>query len=744
MKFWTTIRQDLIAGLVVFFVALPLCLGIAFASGAPLISGIISGIIGGVVVGCLSKSQTSVSGPAAGLSTLVAAQIQELGSLETFLLAVIVAGIVQIVLGILKAGALSAFFPSAVIKGLLAAIGVILILKQIPHLLGHDDDPEGDFAFVQKDHENTFTEIFKLFSGDFHDGALIVGLISLVFLIVWDRIPKLKKSLVPSSLMVVLLGLALAEVLRSVGGKFAIDQSHLVDVPIASDWAAFRSFFRTPDWSQILNSSVYLAGVTIAIVASLETLLNLEAVDKLDPRKRRSPPNRELFAQGVGNILCGLVGGIPVTSVVVRSSVNLNAGARTKVSAIVHGVLIALAVIAIPTLLNRIPLACLAAILIVTGFKLANWKLFSQMLKEGRYQAIPFFVTLLAIVFSDLLVGIGIGLTISLAFILYSSLSSPVRRVLEKQTEGNVLHIQLASQVSFLNRAALEDVLYHAEEGTHVLINATGTEYIDPDIIALIRDFRDTTAAVRGVTVSTKGFRSKFGLDNQINFPQITTLELQKRLAPSEVLDVLKAGNERFRSGNRLTRDLGLQLAGSSQGQHPLAVILSCIDSRSPAEIIFDLGIGDIFTVRIAGNVVREKVIGSIEYACAVAGAKLIVVLGHTQCGAVNSTIKFVSERKSAFEVTGCENLDILVREIQKSVDVPKCLRLNMMSQKEKDDFLVEVTRENVLHSMRLIEEGSNRLRELIHSGQIQLVGAIYDIASGEVQFIDESQAHQA
>lgn len=744
MKILPTLRQDLIAGLVVFFVALPLCLGIAFASGAPLISGIISGVIGGIVVGWLSKSQTSVSGPAAGLSTIVAAQIQELGALETFLLAVVVAGFVQIVLGALKAGALSAFFPSSVIKGLLAAIGVILILKQIPHLLGHDNDPEGDFAFVQKDHENTFTELFKLFSGEFHDGALIVGLVSLVFLIVWDRIPKLKKSLIPSSVIVVLLGLALSELLRAVGGKFAIDQSHLVDVPIASDWGTLRSFFRTPDWSMIANPAVYMAGITIAIVASLETLLNLEAVDKLDPMQRRSPPNRELFAQGVGNILCGLVGGIPVTSVVVRSSVNLNAGARTKASAILHGVFIAISVLAIPALLNRIPLACLAAILIVTGIKLANWKLFSQMLKEGRYQAIPFFVTLIAIVLSDLLIGIGIGLTISLAFILYSSLSSPVRRVLEKQTEGNVLHIQLASQVSFLNRAALEEVLYSAESGTHVLINATGTEYIDPDIIALIRDFRDNTAKVRGVTVSTKGFQNKFRLENQINFPQITTQELQKRLSPDEVLKVLKVGNERFRSGNRITRDLGLQLAGSSQGQHPLAVILSCIDSRSPAEIIFDLGIGDIFTVRIAGNVVREKVIGSIEYACAVAGAKLIVVLGHTHCGAVNSTVKFVAEQKSALEVTGCQNLDILVREIQKSVDVPKCLRFNMMSHSEKDQFLEEVTRENVFNSMRLIEEGSNRLRELIAAGRIQLVGAIYDIASGEVKFFDEPKENNS
>lgn len=740
MKYWPTLRQDLTAGLVVFFVALPLCLGIAFASGAPLISGIISGVIGGIVVGWLSKSQTSVSGPAAGLSTIVAAQIQQLGSLETFLLAVVVAGFVQIVLGVLKAGALSAFFPSSVIKGLLAAIGVILILKQIPHLLGHDNDPEGDFSFVQKNHENTFSEILKLFGGEFHDGAMIIGLVSLAFLVVWDRIPKLKKSLIPSSVIVVLLGLVLSEILRAVGGKFAVDQSHLVDVPIASDWAAFQSFFRMPDWTMITNPSVYVAGMTIAIVASLETLLNLEAVDKLDPLQRRSPPNRELVAQGAGNILCGLVGGIPVTSVVVRSSVNLNAGARTKASAIVHGIFIAISVLAIPALLNKIPLACLAAILIVTGIKLANWKLFSQMLKEGRYQAIPFFVTLIAIVLSDLLIGIGIGLTISLAFILYSSLSSPVRRVLEKQVEGNVLHIQLASQVSFLNRAALEEVLYNAEPGTHVLINATGTEYIDPDIIALIRDFRDKTANVHGVTVSTKGFQSKFRLENQINFPQITTQELQKRLSPSDVLNVLKVGNERFRSGNRLTRDLGLQLAGTSQGQHPLAVILSCIDSRSPAEIIFDLGIGDIFTVRIAGNVVREKVIGSIEYACAVAGAKLIVVLGHTQCGAVNSTVKFVAEQKSALEVTACQNLDILVREIQKSVDVPKCLRFNLMNQTEKDEFLRDVTRENVLNSMRLIQEGSDRLSKLIADGEIQLVGGIYDIASGEVNFFEESK----
>ena len=738
MNALSTIRQDVIASIVVFFVALPLCLGIAHASGAPLISGILSGIIGGIIVGTLSGSHSSVSGPAAGLTAIVLAQITSLGSFETFLLAVVLAGILQIILGVVKAGALSAFFPSSVIKGLLAAIGVILILKQIPHLLGHDALPEGDMTFQHQGHGNTFTEIFKLFSGTLHPGAVVVGLTSLGFLLVWDKIPKLKKSLVPPSVIVVLLGLGLTELLYRYGGSWAIGGDHLVDVPIADDLDSFKEWFAFPNWSQIANSNVFIAAFTIAIVASLETLLNLEAVDKLDPQQRRSPPNRELIAQGVGNITCGMIGAIPLTSVVVRSSVNLNAGARTKLSAILHGVLLLVSVLAFPAILNKIPLACLAAILIVTGAKLANWKLFSQMVKEGRYQAIPFFVTLIAIVFTDLLIGILIGLAVSVAFILFSNLRSPVRQVLEKQIEGDILHIQLSSQVSFLNRAALENTLYNATPGTHVLINGSSSQYIDPDIISLIRDFRDQTAPVHGLTVSTMGFDPKFRLENEINYPQVTTRELQQRVSPDDILGALKIGNERFRSGNRITRDLGTQVSGTSNGQYPLAMVLSCIDSRTPTELIFDMGIGDIFTARIAGNVVSEKIIGSMEYACAVAGAKLIVVLGHTQCGAVNSSVRLAADHKSAAEATGCANLDSLVYEIQKSVDHEQCRCFDVMGDDAKGRFLEEVTRKNVRNSMRAILESSDKLREHIGSGKVMLIGAIYDVKTGKVEFFEE------
>lgn len=738
MKPLTTIRQDIIASIVVFFVALPLCLGIAFASGAPLISGILSGIIGGIIVGTISGSHSSVSGPAAGLTAIVLAQINSLGSFETFLLAVVLAGILQIILGIIKAGALSAFFPSSVIKGLLAAIGVILILKQIPHLLGHDALPEGDMSFQAKGHGNTFTELFKIFSGTLHPGAVAVGLSSLAFLIIWDKIPRLKKSLVPSSVIVVILGLVLSYVLYQLGGAWAITPDHMVQVPIAKDVDSLKEWFAFPSWTAITNSSVYVAAFTIAIVASLETLLNLEAVDKLDPLQRRSPPNRELIAQGIGNISCGLIGAIPLTSVVVRSSVNLNAGARSKTSAILHGFLLLISVLAFPVVLNKIPLACLAAILIVTGAKLANVKLFKQMIKEGRYQALPFFITLFAIVLTDLLIGIIIGLAVSVAFILFSNLRSPVRQVLEKQIEGDVLHIQLSSQVSFLNRAALENTLFNAAPGTHVLINGSSSQYIDPDIISLIRDFRDQTAPVHNLTVSTMGFDPKFGLENEINYPQVTTRELQQRVSPEDILGALKIGNERFRSGNRITRDLGTQVSGTSSGQFPLAMVLTCIDSRTPTELIFDMGIGDIFTARIAGNVISEKIIGSMEYACAVAGAKLIVVLGHTQCGAVNSSVRLAVDKKTATEATGCGNLDSLVVEIQKSVDHEKCRCFDVMGDDAKAKFLEDVTRKNVRNSMKSILEASDRLHELIGSGKVMLIGALYDVCTGRVEFFEE------
>ncbi|MFM7517913.1 MAG: SulP family inorganic anion transporter [Pirellula sp.] len=419
--------KDLLSGLIVFLVALPLCLGIALASGAPLFSGILSGIIGGVVVGLLSGSKTSVSGPAAGLTAIVATQIANLGAFETFLLAVLFAGILQILLGVMRAGALSAYFPRSVIQGLLGAIGVLLILKQLPHLLGHDTDPEGEMAFEQPDHENTFTEIGKLFSGEIHQGAIVVGLSSLAFLLCWDRFKKLKNSRIPAALLVVLSGIAMKLFLDRLGGDWEIQESHLVQVPVANDLEQLQSFLRLPDWSQWNNTTVYITGGIICLVASLETLLNLEAVDKLDPLKRVSPANRELMAQGFGNMLCGLLGGIPVTSVIVRSSVNINAGAKTKLSAVFHGLLLALCVLAIPTWLNEIPLAALAAILLHTGLKLVHPKLFARMWSGGSSQFIPFIATLVGIVLSDLVVGVAIGLLFNLAYFWLGKQTHPGR-----------------------------------------------------------------------------------------------------------------------------------------------------------------------------------------------------------------------------------------------------------------------------------------------------------------------------
>ena len=692
-------------------------------------------MIGGILVGSISGSQTSVSGPAAGLTAIVAAQIVALKSFDTFLLALFFAGIIQIVFGVLKAGTLSAFFPSSVIKGLLAAIGVILILKQIPHILGHDSDPEGEMSFAQPDHENTFSEIGRIFFGEVHQGALVIGLLSLLILVSWDSFKFLKKSPVPAPLIVVLLGIGIAELFQRIGGAWVIESSHLVEVPVAEKFQDFMGFLQSPNWNQWNNPAVYTAAVVIAVVASLETLLNLEAIDKIDPLQRQSPPNRELFAQGAGNIACSLVGGIPVTSVIVRSSVNINAGGRSKLTTISHGFLLLLSVVFLPTYLNHIPLACLAAILLATGFKLASPKLMKQMFHQGYNQFIPFMATLVAIVLTDLIIGVGIGLAISVAFILQSNIRRPIKHVIEKHLNGEVLHIQLANQVSFLNRVSIERVLYQAAPGSHLLLDAESTDYIDPDILSLIRDFIDNTATVRNIKVSTRGFQSRFGIDDKTLFVEYTTQQLQKKMSPRDVLSALQDGNQRFRSGNHLVRDLGKQLSGTSSGQHPLAIVLSCIDSRSPAEIIFDLGLGDIFTIRIAGNVVREKVLGSVEYGCVVAGAKLILVMGHTRCGAVTSSVELKFAGKGVRETTGCDHLEIIVHEIQKSVEMSDAPIFAKADVDTKRSMIDHVAQKNVALAVHRIPQESDTIRKLVEAKQVAIVGAMYDVVSGEIQF---------
>lgn len=731
--------KDLTAGLVVFLVALPLCLGIALASNASLESGLLAGIIGGIIVGTLSGSHTSVSGPAAGLAAIVLAQISSLGSFEAFLLAVFFAGILQIALGFAKAGALSAFFPSSVIKGLLAAIGVLLILKQIPHVLGHDTDPEGEMSFSQPDQENTFSEIGTVLLGDIHVGAAVIGLLSIAVLVMWERNKKLKTSLVPGPLVVVMIGVMIQLAFRRLGGIWEVTADHLVQIPVAETAAGMINFLKFPDFTQWTNPAIYLAAVTIAIVASLETLLNLEAVDKLDRFQRDSPPSRELLAQGVGNMVAGLIGAIPVTSVIVRSSVNVNVGAHSKVSAIFHGFLLLVCVALLPQYLNMIPLASLAAILLVTGFKLASPALFRQMWSEGKYQFAPFLITLVSIVLTDLLIGILIGLGVSVLFILNSNLRRPIRRIVETHLGGNILRLELANQVSFLNRAALYNLIHSAPSGSHLLIDATETDYIDPDVLSMIREFKEKTAPARDIKVSLKGFRSKYQLHDEIQFADHSTRELLDRVTPQQVLEFMREGNRRFRTGHRLSRDFKRQVDSTAQEQNPLAAVLSCIDSRVPAELVFDLGIGDIFSVRVAGNVVGTKSLASIEYGVAATGLKLVLVLGHTRCGAVTSSVDLISRHEDVTRATGSTHLPAIVNEIEPSVHPEDAERYQSLDQTEKERVVNAVAKRNVVHTVEQIKARSKLIREAVEAGQVMVVGALYDVRSGAIDFFTDT-----
>jgi MFS superfamily sulfate permease-like transporter len=486
-NFFKTSKQDVPASVVVLLVALPLCLGIALGSKAPLFSGIIAGIVGGFVIGSLSGSQLSVSGPAAGLTTIVAAAILKLPTFETFLLAVFLAGVFQVLLGVFKAGILGDYVPNSVIKGMLAAIGIILILKQFPHLVGYDTDYLGDESFQQGNDENTFSGLYHAISS-ITPAALIIGAVSLFVLIVWE-LPIMRKSkylqLLPAPLIVVFLGVALNEIFLRRNPGFALQAEHLVSLPIAGSLQEFAGFFSFPDFSALNNPVVWTTAVTLAIVASLETLLSIEAIDKLDPYKRVSPTNRELQAQGIGNMVSGALGGLPVTSVIVRSSANVNAGGKSKLSAILHGILMLLCVLLIPGLLNKIPLSALAAILIFTGYKLAKIPMLKEFYKKGWDQFMPFIVTIVAILFTDLLVGIVIGILVGLFFMVRSNFRSSVLMV----NDNNNFLFRLRKDVSFLNKPLIKYKLESVPENAFVIIDATRADFIDKDVIDVINEF---------------------------------------------------------------------------------------------------------------------------------------------------------------------------------------------------------------------------------------------------------------
>ena len=488
------IKEDLPAGLVVFLVALPLCLGIALASGAPLFSGIIAGVVGGIVVAIASGSNVSVSGPAAGLTVIVLNGINDLGNYNTFLLAVVIAGILQIILGYLKAGVIGYYFPSSVIKGMLAAIGIILILKQAPVAIGY----------------------VKNMPQPYHIMSIVIATISIGIILIWEM-PFIKKftisKWVPGALIAVLVGTALNELVVFYDPALKLIDTQLVKLPVANSIQEFGQQFSFPDFGSLANPKVYILAATIAIIASLESLLSTEAGDKLDPQKRITPTNRELKAQGIGNVISGLIGGLPLTAVIVRTSANVNAGSKTKLSAIIHGILLLISVILLASILNKIPLACLAAVLLVVGYKLAKVSLFKQMYKLGWEQFIPFIITVVAIQFSDLLKGITLGMIVAIFYILRANYRRDYIIHHDKLNNGGLVKIDLTEHVTFLNKGSLAKKLSQIGNGIKVVIDGTNAHYIDLDVLEIIYNFKETAVNknIEVELINVPKFHGSFG-----------------------------------------------------------------------------------------------------------------------------------------------------------------------------------------------------------------------------------------
>ncbi len=629
----TNAKHDLPASIVVFFVALPLCLGIALASGAPLFSGIIAGIVGGIVVGALSGSQIGVSGPAAGLSVVVLGYIASLGnSWEAFLLAVVLAGLLQVIAGFMKMGNIARYFPESVVKGMLSGIGIIIILKQIPHAIGYNAEFKDDFDFDTLDAANTSSSLMHMLE-HITPNAVIIAVISMFLLVFWNKFfdKKLKfLKAIPAPLVAVVAGITLSNFLH-------LEETQIVTIPLFSSLGEFLGNFTTPDFSQIYNKEIYGIALVIAVIASLETLLCVEATDKLDPQKRVTPGNRELKAQGVGNIISGLIGGLPITQVVARSSANIEFGAKTKLSAIIHGFLLLICVILVPNLLNMIPLATLACVLLLVGYKLAKPEIFAEVYKSGHENFLPFVTTILGMLAFDLLKGVGIGMMVATFFILRHN--------------------------------------YHNKKLT--LIPADE----DDQAITMTREIRDS-------------------------------------ITPKQAIQRLKEGNERFINNLKLNRNLLQQINETSEAQHPFAFVLSCIDSRTSAELIFDQGLGDIFSCRIAGNILNDDIVGSMEFACKVAEVKLIMVLGHSACGAIKGACDQVEMGK----LTG------LLKKIKPSVRSVK-------GNPKDEEFVEKVAALNVEYVTSQITKESRIIHDLHKKGKVAIISGMYNVSTGKVEF---------
>ena len=713
------IGKDVPAGIVVFLVALPLCLGIALASGAPLISGLISGIIGGLVIGMLSQSDTSVSGPAASLTAVVFVAIQRLGTFEVFLLALLIGGILQCLLGILRAGLLADYMPTSIIKGLLAAIGLILIFSQIPYALG----VESNSRLV--DYSRNFMlespDTLLLVLNSFSPGAIVLSLISLAILVGWDKTFLKKIKFIPPSLFVVFLGVVLNMVFKFSIPDLYLEGAHLVNIPAVSGLTSFLIF---PDFSAIGNFQVWIYAFTIAIVASVVTLLNLEATDNLDPHKRRSPPNRELVAQGIGNMIAGFIGGIPITSVIVRSSVNIEAGAETKLSTLIHGVLLLLSVVLLSAVINLIPLASLAAILLVVGYKLASFSIFKNMYQKGWEQFIPFIVTAFAILITDVLIGVLIGSAFSVFFLLRGNFYNPFYLESTRTVKGNSFRIELSNEVSFLNKPAIKSTLWGLPENSKIVIDASFTTYVERDIIEILQDFQNTFARENNIEVTITGLKTDYGKNKEDQLIWVQPVSKPKLTTPQEILDYLKSGNQKYAQGNLVSRRLRNKELMDFIKDAPLAVVINCIDMREPLNMLLNTGIGDLIPLKAAGNLVGEHLIHSVEVACRKQGAKLILIMG-------NSENSFIKEARETHLQGIPSYLDPLIAPALSSATFEGDQNFKNKGINVVDEIILW----NLKESEKRILAQNDYISEQVTAGNLGLCTAFFNRKTGNIQF---------
>ncbi len=723
MMMLKNIQGDIPAGIAIFFIAIPMSLGVALACGAPLYSGLIASIVGGLLVAPLSGSALGISGAAAGLVIVMLSSIESLG-FSAFLLTVFLAGMIQIVMGLTKMGTIAHYFPSAVVKGMLSGIGAIIFIKQIPHAVGYDNDYEGDLSFAQTDNYSTFSELPHMLDS-FSLAATSIALFSLIILIVLEQ-PSLKKTTIfrafHGPLMVVILGIIFNEYLRSYFPSFALKESHLVSLPEAQTMADLFTQMHSPDFSQLTNPVIYISAITLAFVASLETLLAVEAVDRLDVYKRVTPTNRELIVQGIGNMVSSLIGGLPMTQVIIRSSISIQSGAKTQAAGFISGALLLMTVILIPDWLNKIPLASLASILLVTGYKLIRPRIVIKMYNTGIYHFLPFCATILGLIFTDFLTGILIGFACALISVIVENYKSAM--YFRETHIGNKIIFRLSENVSFLNKANLKHTFDLLPKHSEVIIDATRSTYLDYDVFEVIRNFKKE-APLKNIQVTLQNVRG-FGVLEPVQNVKAQTYESQQALTPSKVLTLLKEGNANFINNLKVNRNVLEQINDTQDNQFPMAIILSCMDSRTSVELIFDQGLGDVFSARVAGNIVNDDILGSMEYACSVAGSKLIVILGHTHCGAI----------KGACADVKLDHLTGLLEKIQPAVECV-CTQHNIAQIGHNEMLIQAVSEKNVMLMVEQIKQRSSLLNNLYQLGKIDIVGGMHDIETGKVTFYE-------